>query len=248
MKILLINPNTSEFVTHRAVAAAAAAARPSTEIQGVTGQFGAPIINSEADIIIGAYSALDLAAKHSADFDGIALAVSFDTGLAGLREVVSAPVSGMAEASLRAAAATGESIGIISFASRTAPLYLRLARTYVAERKLAGVHCIDGLTEAQLKAPELLKRRLKAEIQLAVRQLRCDTVVLLATAFAGLSDDVAADVKVIDAVAAMLSELENAAVDPQLHRLLTCTRWPERKTMTGISAELEQKYRTFPQD
>ncbi len=248
MRILLINPNTSEFVTHRALAAAKAAARPSTEIQGVTGQFGAPIINSEADIIIGAYSALDLAAEHGQNVDGIALAVSFDTGLAGLREVVSAPVSGMAESSLRAAAATGDSIGIISFASRTAPLYSKLARTCIAAHKFAGVHCIDGLTPAQLQEPQFLKRRLQAEIQLAAAQLRCDTVVLLATAFAGLSDGMAVDVNVIDAVATMLNELENAAVDPQLHRLLTCASWPERKIMTGLSAALEKKYRTFPQD
>ena len=74
MKILLINPNTSEFVTERAVATARGAASPDTTIHGVTGTFGAPIINSKADVAIGAYSALELAAKFAREYDAVGLA------------------------------------------------------------------------------------------------------------------------------------------------------------------------------
>ncbi len=87
MRILLINPNTSEFVTAAVTAEAKRAAAAGTEIQSVTGAMGPPIISCRSENAIGTHTAMELAADHVAGCDAIVLAVSFDSALAELRAV-----------------------------------------------------------------------------------------------------------------------------------------------------------------
>ncbi len=248
MRILVINPNTSEFVTHRAVEAARSVAHSDTVIEGVTGQFGPAIINSESDIVIGAHSALDLAAKHAEGFDGVALAVSFDTGLAALREILPGPVAGMAESSIQKAMEVSQSIVVLSFAKRTQRLYEKLARTYMPSEFLRGVHCMEALSGEQLQQPQLVKQRLEEEISIAVDKYKADSVVLLATAFAGLADGICSEVHVIDAVKTMIEQLEQLQSDADKAARLIDKRWPQRKSVQGVSEQLTRLYQSkhFP--
>ena len=246
MKILLINPNTSEFVTDRAVAAARSNAAASTTIEGMTGAIGAPIINSETDIVVGAYSAVDLAARHAARFDAVGLAVSFDTGLAALREMLSIPVAGMAQAAIRQALQLGDRIALISFGQRTKPLYEDLAMQYMAPECLSGVHCIHAMTDTQLRDPNCLKSRIQEEVEVAVRKFDCNAVVLLATAFAGLGEGISTKVPVVDALTAIIKLLESSTDNREITELLTNKSWPERKIMREVSPELAHLYQTFP--
>ncbi len=246
MRILLINPNTSEFVTDRAVDAARTVAGSDTTIEGVTGKFGAPIINSETDMVVGAHSAVDLAAIHSTGFDGIGLAISFDTGLAALREMLSIPVAGMAESSIRHALTLGERIALVSFAKRTRPLYERLVLQYMNQDNLAGVRCMEALSFASMNNPDYLQYRIALEVAKTTRALECDVIILLATAFAGLTGEVEHKVPVIDPVTTMIDELESSATDDRISRLLTDQTYPQNKLMLGVSEELGNFYQNLP--
>ena len=248
MRILLINPNTSEFVTNRAVNAAREIAASDTTVEGVTGKFGAPIINSETDMVVGAHSAVDLAATHSTGFDGVGLAVSFDTGLAALREMLSIPVAGMAESSIRLALKQGERIALVSFGERTRPLYERLALRYMSQDKLAGVRCMEALSPDQMNDPDYLQDRIVLEVEKTMSELECDAIVLLATAFAGLSGKVPHRVPVIDCVAAMIVELESSEGNDRVSRMLTNDASPQHKLMCGVSEDLANFYRNLPPD
>lgn len=246
MKILLINPNTSEFVTERAVAAARAAASPDTAIDGVTGTVGAPIINSEADLAIGAYSALELAAKHAGGYDAVGLAVSFDCGLSAIREILDVPVVGLAEASIRRALSLGDRLALLSFGERTRPLYRDLALKYADERQLAGVSCIPGLPASDLKDAAKLRMRAEEAVGDAIQQTDCDTVVLLATAFAGMGSGLSVQTPVVDCVEALIEVLEECVSDPDFGKAFASAAFPERKRILGASAELENIYQNFP--
>lgn len=248
MRILLINPNTSEFVTDRAVHAAREIAAFNTTIEGVTGRFGAPIINSETDMVVGAHSAVDLAAVHSTDFDAVGLAVSFDTGLAALREMLSVPVAGMAESSIRLALKQGERIALVSFGERTRPLYERLALRYMKQDNLAGVRCMEALSTAQMNDPDYLQDRIALVVENTVRELKCDSIVLLATAFAGLSGKMTHKIPVIDSVAAMIGELESSEMNDRTSQMLTDEAKPQRKLMHGVSEGLANFYRDLPSE
>src|SRR6476661_5639380 len=114
MKLLLVNANTNTFVTDTVAAAARRCASPGTEILAVTSSFGARIIESRAENAIGTYATLALVAEHSEGCDATIVAVSYDTGLAGARELSSIPVIGMTEAPLLTACMLGGRIGIVS--------------------------------------------------------------------------------------------------------------------------------------
>lgn len=87
MKILVINPNTSTFVTEAVAAAAQAMAAPGTEIVAVTGSYGASIVSGRSEDALAAAEVLRLAAENDKDCDAIILAISFDSGLRALREM-----------------------------------------------------------------------------------------------------------------------------------------------------------------
>lgn len=246
MKLLLINPNTSEFVTERAVTAARAVITKGTVVDGVTGTFGAPIINSEADLAIGAYSALELAAKHAHGYDAIGLAVSFDCGLEAVREILDVPVVGLAEASVRQALNHGGRFAVISFAKRTQPLYLKLMRKYTDPANIAMVECLPALPTRVLQDPNELRVRVEEIVAEVTRDSGCDSVVLLATAFAGLTADLSSDIPVIDCVTAMIGTLEECVSIPKVGEEYSSAVFPEQKTIQGVSAQLARHYENFP--
>ena len=248
MKILLINPNTSEFVTQRALEAARVETPAGITVDGVTGTFGAPIINSEADLAIGAYSALELAARHAEGYDAVGLAVSFDCGLEAIRELLNVPVVGLAEASVMKALEIGNRYALISFGKRTEPLYSRLVQSYADITHLAELNCIPGLPAEVLKDPHKLGEHAEQAAAQVISKCDCNSVILLATAFAGLANDMSSEKPVIDCVAAMMEVLQRCLEDHQFGKKFRSDAHPERKVLLGVSDELTSLYANFPRD
>ncbi|MFK7837558.1 MAG: aspartate/glutamate racemase family protein [Sulfitobacter sp.] len=130
-RLLVLNPNTSPEVTQAFVAEARRVAPPDVQIEGVTGAFGARIVTSEAENVIAAHAALHLAAEHAGDVDGVILAISFDTGLRALSQLLPVPVVGVTEAAI-AQAGRGP-LGVVCFGASSQPLYARLLTGYGVE-------------------------------------------------------------------------------------------------------------------
>ena len=247
-KFLLINPNTTELITQRALDTARSFASDGTKFEGVTGKFGVPIINSRTDDVIGSYCAIELAARFAAQFDGILLAVSFDSGLYELREMLSIPVAGFTESAIRKACKLGQQYSLISFAARTQPLYETLARKYGSYDRLASVRCMAALTPSQMQREDILIKRVRHEIAEAVRHDGADVAVLCATAFAGLADRISVEIPLVDGIEAAVSDLEQYRQRADKLKILTDSSFPQRKIPTGVSTELEQLYSGFPID
>ncbi len=245
MKILLINPNTTDLVTRRAVAAACASASGGTIIEGVTGYFGAPIINSLTDNAIGTYCAIELAAQHAGGYDAVVLAVSFDSGLLELREMLSIPVAGMSESAMRRACEAGEKFSLISFGERTKPLYRQLASRYGMGDRLASVRCIETLSAEQMADTDFLVERVSVELERAESEDGAQAGILSATVFAGLADRFAVGIPVIDGIAAAIADIE---ADDGGTSLLTSCGYPQAKRMSGVSDALRNAYLDFPDD
>src|SRR3954452_271399 len=130
MRILVLNANTTAFVTETAAAEGGRVASPGTEIVPVTADFGAAIIATRTENAIAEYAAVTLAARHAAGCDAVVIAVSYDTGLRALREVLPIPVVGMTEAMLLTACMLGGRIGFISFGQRVQQAYRELVDSY----------------------------------------------------------------------------------------------------------------------
>ena len=145
MKILLINSNTSQVVTDKVAAGARAVASPGTEILAVCGEFGARVMGPRSEEALGHHSTIALAAKHAAGCDAVVIAVSYDTGLRGARELLDIPVVGMTEAALLTACMLGGKIGLVTFGARVRPLYEELVASYGLSTRIAGWRTVESV-------------------------------------------------------------------------------------------------------
>lgn len=123
MRILLVNANTSEAVTQIAADEARATASSGTEIVPVTAAFGARVIRSKPDNAIALHACLDAVARQVADCDAVVVAVSLDTAVEELRELLDIPVLGMTGAALAQARARGAAFGVVTAGGAMADLF-----------------------------------------------------------------------------------------------------------------------------
>lgn len=187
MKILLINPNTTQLVTDAVLAAARAVARPDTELQAVTGTFGAEVIGSRAENALAQHSVLTLAARYAPGCDAVVLAVSLDTALWAMRELLNIPVLGMTEAGLLVAATVAPRIGVLTYGKRMAPFYRELVESYGLRERLAGVAAMDLLPQQSFSDPAAVEAAVVDAVQRLVDHDGAEAVVLAGAAMASMA-------------------------------------------------------------
>jgi allantoin racemase len=144
MRLLIVNANTSEFVTAKVAAAARDCARAGTEIVPVTGRFGAKVIATRTELAVAEHATVELLAEHAAGCDAAVIAVSYDSALRAAREMLSIPVVGITEAALLTACMLGGRIGLIVFGSRVLPIYRELVASYGLADRVAGWRAVDS--------------------------------------------------------------------------------------------------------
>jgi allantoin racemase len=123
MHLLLINPNISASVSALIEAEARRSASPGTTLEVLTAPFGVAYIETRFEALIGAYAAAQLAAEHHARADAVIVAAFGDPGLAGLREALPCPVTGLSEAALLSACLLGQRFSIVAISSRIRAWY-----------------------------------------------------------------------------------------------------------------------------
>ena len=249
MRILLINPNTSEFVTAAVTAEAKRAAAADTEIQSVTGAMGPPIISCRSENAIGTHTAMELAADHVAGCDAIVLAVSFDSALAELRELLEVPVVGMTEAAMLTACMVGGRFALLSFGDRAMPLYEQLAYSYGLQERFAGAFALRQLTPDELRDPRVLIPLIKEEAARAIADTGAEAIVLAGAVFAGLAHELRDQipVPVLDGISCGIPMAE-MLVRLSLAKPTTGSyRYPKRQDLANVGPGLTQLYKSLPQ-
>lgn len=210
MKLLLINPNTTQAVTDAVLVAARAAARPGTELAAVTGRFGPVVIGSRAENALAQHGVLQLAAEHAAGCDAVVLAVSLDTGLWACRELLHVPVIGMTEAGLLMASSVGTRIGLVTYGQRMGPLYRELAEGYGLGSRLAGIATLDVAAQQTFSEPQRVREATLAAARQLVERDGAEAVLLagaaMATMAAALQPEL--DVPLLDGVACAVALAE----------------------------------------
>jgi len=163
MTLLVINPNTSEGVTQRLVDAVRSEAGPGCDVQGITARFGARYISCEASYAVAGHAVLDAWAAHCAaegEPEAVLIGCFGDPGLWALRERSPAPVVGLAEATMREAAALGR-FAIVTGGAAWGPMLRRLAQALGLDSALARLEIIApngaALAADRQSAIELLR-------------------------------------------------------------------------------------------
>lgn len=144
MRVLVVNPNSSEGVTARIAAAAQAASLPGERVTTVATAGAPELIVTPQDTAQAVGAVLETVAAHGGGVDGIVLASFGDTGLAEVRARVRVPVIGIAGAALAAASAVGERFAMVTFGPAMVDgLHRRIADCGHAHR-LTAIHAVEG--------------------------------------------------------------------------------------------------------
>jgi allantoin racemase len=126
--------------------AAREVASPSTEVVSATGTFGPQVIGSRGENALAQHVMLQLAAKHAPGCDAVVIAVSMDTGLPALRELLSIPVVGMTEAGALMACTVGAKL--ILMAGAVAAGWQRDLQALLPVPVVEGVRCATLMAES----------------------------------------------------------------------------------------------------
>lgn len=236
LRLLAVNPNMTAGVTEAFVQEARKFLPDTVTIDGVTGEFGATIVSTEAENAVAGHAALDLLAHHADGYDAVIMAISFDTALLAAREVLSVPVIGITEAMLQAAAVVSDRVGFISFGEAGLPLYQRLVRSYGLESSIAAWHAIDIASPPGFLDPSAQDRAVHAAIDELLQSADVTAVVICGTAIVGMAGrlQTSFDIPVFDSgrvsVEAALTAIASEPCFPRSTRPLSRCH--------GISAEL----------
>ena len=144
MKLLLVNPNTSDSMTAGIAQSAQAVAATGTQIIAVHPSFGPLSIEGhydEAFAAAGVAEQVRLGQAHRPD--AIVIACFGDPGLEAAREATRAPVLGIAEAAFHAASMLATGFSIVTTMTRTCIIAERLVQRYGFEHQCRGVHGTD---------------------------------------------------------------------------------------------------------
>ena len=195
MRILLINPNTTDSVTALVARHVADIAGDAASFVPVTGAFGGRYISSRASAAIAAHAALDALARHGAGCDAVYLACFGDPGLLALREMSKVPVIGMAEASCLQASRIGR-FSIVTGGALWGPMLTEFVGAIGLADRLASVRTVAPTGGEIAANPDAALAQLAAACSACAAQDGAEVVILGGAALAGLAARIQPDVPV----------------------------------------------------
>lgn len=140
MKLLLINPNSSEQITERLAASARPLLGPQDRLLALTADQGPRAVTQAAELPAAAERVLAMARQHGAQHDAVLIAISLDCGLADARAALAPrPVIGMTEAACLMALTQGPRFGLLTVGPQMAPLYQTHVEALGLSSRLAGL-------------------------------------------------------------------------------------------------------------
>ena len=196
MRILLINPNTTESVTELVAQHAAAIAGDAATFIPVTGAFGARYISSRASAAIAGHAALEALARQGAGCDAVFLACFGDPGLLALRELAAVPVVGMAEASCLEAAKGGRRFAIVTGGALWGPMLTEFVAAMGLKDRLAAVRTVAPTGGEIAENPDAALAQLADACTACATQDGAEIVILGGAALAGIAERIQPNVPV----------------------------------------------------
>ena len=211
MRIHVINPNSTQSMTDKIGACARSVASPGTEIVATNPASSPASIEGQYDEAMSLAALLEEVKNgEQAGADGFVVACFDDVGLGACREIATGPVLGICEAAMHAASMIATGFSVVTTLGRSVPLIEDLALRYGMERRCRRVRAADIPVLALEEPGGNARQKVLDEIHRAVREDRCEAVIL---GCAGMADLTAwlteeSGVPVIDGVAIAVRMVE----------------------------------------
>jgi len=210
MRLLVVNPNTTETMTAKIATAARAAAGPGTVIDAVTATMGPESIEGHYDEAFAVPGVVkSVMAGATAGIDGAIIACFDDTGLDAARCAVAVPVMGICEAATHLVSPLAHRFAIVTTLPRSIPpLEMLMERYGVARRCRVRAADVPVLALEDRASGALLK--IEREIELALRDDRVEAIILGCAGMTDLAPNLARKfgVPVVDGVVAAVKMVE----------------------------------------
>lgn len=207
MRLLLVNPNTTEKMTAAIEIAARTVAAPATEIFAATSDMGPASIEGFYDEGFAVPGVIQALREHRG-MDAAIIACFDDTGLDAARSFAAYPIVGLCEAGLVTAGQVSKRIGIVTTLSRSIVPLEELVRKYGFGERARIYACDVPVLELERSDSDA---RVKIEAQI-VRALQngADSILLGCAGMARLAAELkcAFRIPVIDGVTAAVKQAE----------------------------------------
>jgi len=198
MKILVINPNTTESMTEHLRRTLTPLKGPDTELVVRNPEHGPVSIESAYDEAMAIPPTLELVRQAEKEgFAAVVLACFSDPGLEAARELVSIPVVGIEEATLHVAAMLGFKFSIMTSRRERVPSKVEHVARRGLESKLASVRPLDMSVLEMDAEPERTKKRILEVAGAAVREDGAEVIILGCAGLAGYAEDIERELGVI---------------------------------------------------
>lgn len=211
MKLKVINPNTTLSMTRKIGEAAAALARPGTEIVAASPSMGPVSIEGHYDEAVSALGVLDEVRKGAAEgCEGYLIACFDDPGLRAAREIANGPVVGIAEAAMHTASFISGGFSIVATQHRSRIILEHLVRAYGMDHACRSVRTTElAVLDLEAEGKDAASIIL-AEAHRALSEDKADCIVLGCAGMADLVSPLsrALGVPVVDGVACGVKILE----------------------------------------
>ncbi len=212
MRILLLNPNTSDDFTRKIARTAEKYAATTTQITALNPNSGPQSIECIYDELLSAPGSLQVLIPQLDQQDGIIVACYSDHPLIyAIREITDKPVIGIAEASMLMAVVLGHSFSIITTNTAWQPLLWEAVRRYGFSERCRSIRttglpvlALEGKSESELVV------MLAHIAQVAVTEDGAEVICLGCAGMAGADHDLQQQlgVPVLDGVVCAVKMME----------------------------------------
>ena len=245
MKILVINPNTSDEFNHKLYQAAKEYALFSTEVKVISPKSGPKSIEGIYDEALSITGTIETFIDHEKEFDGFVVACYSDPlAVYALREITEKPVLGIAEASIHLACLLGNKFSIVTTNDRWGPLLHEAVRRYGVESRCASIRT-TGLRVLDLEGGErTVEEAIEREARAAVKQDGAEVICLGCAGMSGFDKalEQKIGVPVLDGFVCALKLLELFQQYGLSHSKILTYATPLPKELTGLSARFSDAY------
>ena len=246
MRILFINPNTSQEFTDRIQDIIREFALPTTEAVAMTPAAGPRSIESVYDELLSSPGTLELAISELDNYDAFVIACYSDhPTVYALREITDKPVLGIAEASMYLACMIGYKFSVVTTNDEWKPLLWDAVHHYGLTARCASVQT-TGMAVLDLEGDEADTFSLILEgARRAINEDGAEVICLGCAGMAGLDKqlETALGVPVVDGVVGALKLLEGIVG----YGLRTSKRLayaaPARKELVNMPDIFDKPYR-----
>jgi len=190
MKILVLNPNTSEAVTTRVADVVCRIARPDTQVEVTKIPHGPETLESYYDESLATPYILEAVKEANRQgFDAIIIAAFCDPGLEAVKEISTIPVYGLEETTFSVALLLGNKFGILTEKKHKVAVKQQHVRKHGLESRLASVRPLN-MSVAEIAADPARTKQVGMEVaRQMIEEDGAEVIIMGCASMAGYSEE-----------------------------------------------------------